>query len=166
MLASGKSDSGSYDKYVPNLMTIKFMSDHTAGYSTGKPTPVAHVADNDYAVAELVQAVSSSPIWNSTAIFVIEDDAQDGPDHVDCHRSTCYVISPYVTPNTVDHTFHNTTSVVKSIELLLGLPPMNQYDAYAPSFGPDFSTTASSPTYTALAENPTDVYQCRVCRNS
>ena len=144
---------------VPNLMTIKFMSDHTAGYSTGKPTPTAHVADNDYAVAELVDAVSHSPIWNSTAIFVIEDDAQAGPDHVDCHRSTCYVISPYVTPNTVDHTFHNTSSVVKSIELLLGLPMMNQYDAYAPSFGPDFGTNPSPAKYTALTESAANATQ-------
>ena len=144
---------------VPNLMTIKFMSDHTAGYTTGKPTPAAHVADNDYAVAELVQTVSHSAIWNSTAIFVIEDDAQDGPDHVDCHRSTCYVISPYVKQNTVDHTFHNTASVVKSIGLLLGTPPLNQYDAYAPSFGPDFQTAPSGVTYTALAENPSTIVQ-------
>ena len=79
---------------VPNLMTIKFMSDHTAGYSTGLPTPTAHVADNDYAVGELVNTVSHSPIWNSTAIFVIEDDAQDGPGpyrlpplHLLCHQS-------------------------------------------------------------------------------
>ena len=140
---------------VPNFEMIKLMSDHTAGYTTGRPTPVNHVADNDYGVAELVQAVSSSPIWNSTAIFIVEDDAQDGPDHVDCHRSTCYVISPYVRPNTVDHTFHNTDSVLHSIELLLSIPPLSQYDAYAPSFGADFdSTTTNEPAYTAIAETP------------
>ena len=140
---------------VPNLETIKFMSDHTNGYSKGQPTPVNHVADNDYGVAELVQAVSHSPIWNSTAIFIVEDDAQDGPDHIDCHRSTAYVISPYVRPNTVDHGFHNTVSVLHSIELLLNLPPLSQYDAYAPSFGTDFdATTTNEPAYTALAETP------------
>ena len=153
MLASGKADGGNYDKYVPNLMTVKLMSDHTAGYSTGKPTPAAHVADNDYGVAELAQAVSQSPIWNSTAIFVIEDDAQDGPDHVDCHRSTCYVISPYVKPNTVDHAFHNSASVIKSIGLLLGVGPLNQNDAYAPSFGPDFQATPSGVTVALLPED-------------
>ena len=159
MLTSAKAAGGSYDKYVPALMTVKLMSDHTAGYSTGKPTPAAHVADNDYGVAQLVQAVSQSPIWNSTAIFVIEDDAQDGPDHVDCHRSTCYVISPYVKPNTVDHTFHNSASVVKSIGLLLGVGPLNQNDAYAPSFGPDFQNTPSGATITLLTEDMGTVTQ-------
>jgi len=159
MLTSAKADGSSYDKYVPALMTVKLMSDHTAGYSTGKPTPAAHVADNDYGVAQLVQAVSQSPIWNSTAIFVIEDDAQDGPDHVDCHRSTCYVISPFVKPNTVDHTFHNSASVVKSIGLLLGVGPLNQNDAYAPSFGPDFQNTPSGATITLLPENTGTVTQ-------
>ena len=145
---------------VPNFETIKFMSDHTNGYRTGQPTPVNHVADNDYGVAELVQAVSNSPIWNSTAIFIVEDDAQDGPDHVDCHRSTCYVISPLVHPNTVDHGFHNTDSVLHSIELLLNIPPLSQYDAYAPSFGTDFdSTTTNGPPYTALAETPANATQ-------
>jgi hypothetical protein len=128
MLAAGTA-AGQADKYVPNLMTIKFMTDHTAGYSKGKPTPPGMVADNDYAVGELVQAVSNSPIWNHTAIFIIEDDAQDGPDHVDCHRSTAYVVSPYIKASSMDSTFYNTVSVIKAIEDLLNLPPMNQYDA-------------------------------------
>ncbi len=159
MLTSAQNDGSNYDKYVPSLMTVKLMSDHTAGYSTGKATPAAHVADNDYGVTELVKAVSQSPIWNSTAIFVIEDDAQDGPDHVDCHRSTCYVISPYVKPNTVDHTFHNSASVVKSIGLLLGVGPLNQNDAYAPSFGPDFQATPSGATIALLPEDMGTVTQ-------
>ncbi len=159
MLASARADGGNYDKYVPSLMTVKLMSDHTAGYSTGKPTPAAHLADNDYGVAELARAVSQSPIWNNTAIFVIEDDAQDGPDHVDCHRSTCYVISPYVKPNTVDHTFHNSASVIKSIGLLLGVGPLNQNDAYAPSFGPDFQSAPSGATVALLPEDTGTVTQ-------
>jgi hypothetical protein len=81
---------------VPALMTVRFNHDHTQGLTPGKFTPRAEVADNDYAVGQLVEAVSNSPIWNSTAIFIIEDDAQDGPDHVDAHRSTCYVISPLI----------------------------------------------------------------------
>ncbi len=118
-------------KGVPNLMLIRFCTDHTAGANPGKKHPKAMVADNDFAVAQLVQAVSQSPIWKNTAIFVIEDDAQNGPDHVDAHRSTCFVISPYIKKNSVDHTFHNTSSCLRTIELLLGLPPMCQYDAIA-----------------------------------
>ena len=116
---------------VPNFMMIRFMHDHTEGVRTGVHTPDSEVADNDYAVGQLVEAVSKSPIWESTAIFVIEDDAQNGQDHVDCHRSTCYVISPYIKANSVDHSFYNTDSVLKTMELLLGLPPMSQYDAIA-----------------------------------
>jgi DNA-binding beta-propeller fold protein YncE len=116
---------------VPAFETVRFMHDHTQGLSAGRHTPQAEVADNDYAVGQLVDAISHSKIWNSTAIFVIEDDAQDGPDHVDAHRSTCYVISPYIKRASVDHTFYNTDSVLKTMELLLNVPPMNQYDAIA-----------------------------------
>ena len=116
---------------VPAFETVRLMHDHTQGLSAGRHTPRSEVADNDYAVGQLVEAVSKSPVWNSTAIFVIEDDAQDGPDHVDAHRSTCYVISPYIRRASVDHTFYNTDSVLKTMELLLNIPPMNQYDAVA-----------------------------------
>lgn len=116
---------------VPAFMTVRFHHDHTQGMSAGAFSPRAEVADNDYAVGQLVEAVSKSPIWESTAVFVIEDDAQDGPDHVDCHRSTCYVISPWIKAHTVDHTFYNTDSVLKSMELILGLPAMSSYDAIA-----------------------------------
>jgi YVTN family beta-propeller protein len=116
---------------VPNLTLLRLGDDHTVGLTVGKHTPRAMVADNDYAVGQVVEAVSRSPIWKSCAIFVIEDDAQNGPDHVDTHRSTCYVISPWIKRASVDHTFHNTVSVLKTMELLLGLPPMCQYDAVA-----------------------------------
>ncbi len=116
---------------VPALETVRFMHDHTEGLRAGRHTPRSEVADNDYAVGQLVETVSKSAIWNSTAIFVIEDDAQDGPDHVDAHRSTCYVISPYIKQASVDHTFYNTDSVFKTMELLLNMPPMSQYDAVA-----------------------------------
>jgi len=116
---------------VPAFETVRFMHDHTQGLSAGRHTPQAEVADNDYAVGQFVDALSQSAIWNSTAVFVIEDDSQDGPDHVDAHRSTCYVISPYIKRASVDHTFYNTDSVLKTMELLLNIPPMNQYDAIA-----------------------------------
>jgi len=116
---------------VPDLMLVRFCTDHTAGLNPGHHSPRAMVADNDYAVGQLVDAVSRSPIWESTAIFIIEDDAQNGPDHVDAHRSTCFVISPWIRKGSVDHAFHNTVSVLKTMELLLGLPPMCQYDAVA-----------------------------------
>ncbi len=135
---------------VPTFSMVRFMNDHTAGLASGVASPQAHVADNDYAVGQLVDAVSKSSIWNSTAIFIIEDDAQDGPDHVDAHRSTCYVISPYIKQASVDHTFYNTDSVLKTMELLLGLPPMSQYDAVATPFL-DFDTAPNNGgTYTAL----------------
>ena len=135
---------------VPAFQTVRLMHDHTQGLSAGQHTPRAEVADNDYGVAQLVEAVSKSKIWDSTAIFIIEDDAQDGPDHVDCHRSTCYVISPYIKKNSVDHTFYNTDSVLHTMELLLGVPPMNQYDAIASPIL-DFDTTAgNSSIYTPI----------------
>jgi YVTN family beta-propeller protein len=114
---------------VPAFMTVRFGDDHTVGASAGKPTPRSMVADNDYAVGQIVEAISKSPIWESTAIFIIEDDAQNGPDHIDAHRSTCYVISPWIRKGSIDHTFQNTVSVIRTMELLLGLSPMCQYDA-------------------------------------
>jgi len=93
------------------------------------------VADNDYAVGQLVEAVSTSAIWKQAAIVVIEDDAQDGPDHVDAHRSTCYVISPWIKRGSVDHAFHNTASALRTIECLLNLPAMCQYDGIATPVG-------------------------------
>jgi len=128
---------------VPALMLVRFPTDHTMAARGGKHSPKSYAADNDYAVGELVQAVSHSPIWNSTAIFIIEDDAQNGPDHVDCHRTTGFIISPWIKAHSVDHHFHNTDSYLKTIELLLGLPPMTQYDAVADPIL-DFDTTPSN----------------------
>jgi len=128
---------------VPALMLVRFPTDHTMNARGGKHTPQSYAADNDYAVGELVQAVSHSPIWDSTAIFIIEDDAQNGPDHVDCHRTTGFVVSPWIKAHSVDHHFHNTDGFLKTIELLLGLPPMTQYDAVADPIL-DFDTTPSN----------------------
>jgi hypothetical protein len=105
--------------------------DHTAAASSGPHTPRSDSADNDYAIGQVVEAISHTPIWEHCAIFVIEDDAQSGADHVDCHRTTGYLISTYVPLSSVDHRFYNTVSYLRTIEQLLGLPPMTQYDATA-----------------------------------
>ena len=116
---------------LPNLSVVRLSNDHTDGISVRKPTPQFFVADNDYALGLMVEAVSNSPYWKDTAIVVVEDDAQDGPDHVDAHRSVALVISAYNKPGTLVHEFHNTVSLIRTIELLLGIEPMNQLDATA-----------------------------------
>jgi hypothetical protein len=106
-------------------------NDHTDGIAARKPTPQFYVADNDYGIGLLVEAVSNSPYWKDTAIVVVEDDAQDGPDHIDAHRSVALLISAYNRPGALIHEFHNTVSLIRTIELLLGIEPMNQLDATA-----------------------------------
>jgi DNA-binding beta-propeller fold protein YncE len=116
---------------MPNLSIVRLPNDHTDGIKARRPTPQFFVADNDYALGKLVEAVSNSPYWKDTAIFVVEDDAQDGPDHVDAHRSVALVISAYNRPGLLVHEFHNTVSLIRTMELLLGIAPMNQLDANA-----------------------------------
>jgi len=116
---------------MPNLSIVRLPNDHTAGMRPGQPTPQFYVADNDYALGRLVEEVSSSPYWKDTAIFVVEDDAQAGPDHVDAHRSPGLVISAYNRPGALIHSYHTTVSLIRTIELLLGMAPMNQIDANA-----------------------------------
>ncbi len=116
---------------MPALSILKLPNDHTTGMKKGFPTPQFMVADNDYAVGRLVEAISSSVYWKDTAIFTIEDDAQSGPDHVDSHRSVALAISAYNKPGALIHKFHNTVSMIRTIEMLLGLAPMNQLDASA-----------------------------------
>jgi len=120
---------------LPNLVVLRLPNDHTAGTWAGMPTPSAMLADNDLALGRIVEAVSNSPYWEDTAILVLEDDAQDGADHVDAHRSIAFVISKYSQSATekpvVDSTFHTTVSMIKTIEDLLGMPPMNNNDAQA-----------------------------------
>ncbi len=118
-------------KLLPNFSIVRLSSDHTAGLMPEMPTPQFMVADNDYAVGLLVEAVSKSPYWKDTAVFVLEDDAQNGPDHVDAHRSPALVISAYNRPGTLIHEFHNTVSLIRTMEILLGMEPMNQLDAAA-----------------------------------
>jgi YVTN family beta-propeller protein len=140
---------------VPAFMMVRFMRDHTMGLNPGFNSPRAMMADNDYAVGELVQAVSNSPIWKSTVIFVIEDDAQFSNDHVDTHRSFCQVISPWIKRGTVDSHFYDTNSILKSIELLLGLSPMSQYDHFSnPIMGGWDLASNNSAVYTAILPSP------------
>jgi YVTN family beta-propeller protein len=116
---------------LPQLNTLRIINDHTEGLSKGRPTPFAHCADNDLAVGMFIDHLSKSPVWNESVVFILEDDAQDGPDHVDAHRSTAYIAGGYVKRHSVDHTMYSTTSVLHTIELILGFPPMSQYDAAA-----------------------------------
>jgi DNA-binding beta-propeller fold protein YncE len=116
---------------MPRLMVMRLGNDHTNGAAAGKLSPLACAADNDYALGMLVEAVSKSKFWASTAIFVLEDDAQNGPDHVDSHRSPAFVISAWTKRHAVDSTMYNTTSMLRTIEFLLGLHPMTHFDAGA-----------------------------------
>jgi DNA-binding beta-propeller fold protein YncE len=116
---------------VPAFSLMRLPNDHCWGTRPGKPTPVAYVARNDYALGLVVDKISHSKIWKNSIIFVVEDDAQNGPDHVDAHRSVLLVIGPYVKRHFTDHTMYSTSSVLKTIELILGLPPMTQYDLAA-----------------------------------
>ncbi|MFM8741986.1 MAG: alkaline phosphatase family protein, partial [Cytophagales bacterium] len=124
---------------VPQLNTLRFINDHTEGLRLGRPTPQAHVADHDYAVGLFVDYLSKSKIWNESAIFIVEDDAQNGPDHVDAHRSTLYVAGGFVKRKYIDHTMYSTASVLHTIEMILGLPPMSQYDAAAETLWRSFT---------------------------
>lgn len=116
---------------VPRLNTLRLINDHTEGLSKGAHTPFAQVADNDLAFGLFIEHLSNSPIWKESAVFVLEDDAQNGADHIDAHRSIAFVISPYTKRNYVDHTLYSTNSMLRTMELILGLPPMSQYDAAA-----------------------------------
>jgi WD40 repeat protein len=116
---------------MPSFIVMRLPNDHTSGTSAGKPTPKAYLADNDLALGRVVEALSKSTFWSSTAIFVLEDDAQDGPDHVDAHRSVALVISPYVKRKAVDSAMYSTSSMLRTMELILGVKPMSQFDAAA-----------------------------------
>jgi hypothetical protein len=127
---------------------------HTQGTRPGAPTPAAAVANNDWAVGQLVDRVTHSKYWPETAIFIIEDDAQNGPDHVDSRRTTGLVISPYTKRNALDSTLYTTSSMLRTMELLLGLPPMTQYDAAAT---PMFAAFTDKPNLTPYTHVPPEV---------
>ena len=127
---------------VPDLMILSLPCDHGEGTNPKYPTPRAMMADNDLALGRVVEAVSHSPQWKETCIFVIEDDAQSGPDHVDGHRTVFMAISPYTKRKFVDSSFYTQTSMIRSIELMLGLDPMNRFDALADPMAACFTDDA------------------------
>jgi YVTN family beta-propeller protein len=134
---------------LPALQIVRLPNDHTAGGAAGKPTPRAYMADNDLALGRIIEALTRSPFWKSTVVFVVEDDAQDGPDHVDSHRSPLLVISPY-NRGRVFHRFANTTDVLATIEDILGLGRMSQFDYYGRPLREIWETTPDLSPYTAL----------------
>jgi YVTN family beta-propeller protein len=136
---------------LPRLMIMSLGEDHTQGTTPGAPTPQACVASNDLALGRLVEAVSKSKVWQETAIFVIEDDAQNGADHVDAHRTIGLVISPYVRRHHLDSTQYGTVSMLRTIELILGIPPLSQFDAAAT---PMFESFTDKPDLTPFAHEP------------
>jgi DNA-binding beta-propeller fold protein YncE len=138
---------------MPRLQILRLPSDHTHGTSVGFPTPTAYAGDNDLALGQIVEAVSHSKFWPQTAIFVVEDDAQNGPDHVDAHRTTAYVISPYTKRGVVDSTMYSTSSMLRTMELILGLKPMSQYDAAATPMFNSFQAKPDLRPYQALPAN-------------
>src|SRR5262249_11539036 len=111
------------------------------------------VADNDLAVGKLVEHISQSPIWENSVIFILEDDAQNGPDHVDAHRSKAYIAGGYVKRSYVDHTMYSTSSMLPTMELVLGMPPMTQYDAAATPMWRCFSKSADKTPFTSIPSN-------------
>jgi DNA-binding beta-propeller fold protein YncE len=134
----------------PDLVFLWLPRDHTYGRDGGRPTPRSMVADNDLALGQVIERLSLSAAWSSLAVFVLEDDAQNGPDHVDAHRSVLLVASPYAKRGVVDSTFYTTSSVVRSIGQLLGLPPLSQYDSAATPLWNAFASRVDSTPFAVL----------------
>ncbi len=146
---------------LPQLSIFHLPNDHTTGTKAGSPTPRSMIAENDVALGRLVEAISKSRYWKDSVIFVLEDDAQDGPDHVDAHRSVAFAISPYTRRRTLDSTMYTTASMLRTIELILGLPPMSQYDAAATPMHAAFAGRADLD-----ALQPPDPLACRSTRRT
>lgn len=132
---------------LPQFQIVRIGGNHTRGTTAGAWTPRAYVAENDLAVGRLVEAVTTSKYWASTAIFILEDDAQNGPDHVDAHRSPAFVVSPYTKRRYVDSSMYTTSGMLRTMELILGLPPMSQYDAAATPMYNSFTDRADLTPY-------------------
>jgi hypothetical protein len=130
-------------------MLMRLGNDHTSATTPGKIAPLSAFADNDYALGMIVEGVSRSKFWGSTAIFVLEDDAQDGPDHVDSHRSPAFIISPYTRRGAIDSNMYNTTSMLRTMELILHLHPMTHFDAGARPMFAAFAAQGSTMSYQA-----------------
>jgi len=158
---------------LPNFEMVDFMEDHFGNFSSNAANlenPLAQMASNDYAVGRLVEAVSQSPYWKDTAIFVVEDDAQNGPDHVDAHRSTVFVVSPYTQSGAVIHTNYNSTNVVRTIEDILGVSYLGLNDANARPMSDVFIRQPNLQPYVApipgiLCEPPVDPTLVPECKN-
>jgi YVTN family beta-propeller protein len=135
---------------MPNLTILTIPCDHTLGTSPNASTPKAMVADNDLALGQIVQGLTNSPFWKKMAIFVVEDDAQNGVDHVDGHRTVALAISPYARRNAIDSTFYSNQSILKTIELILGLPTMSLFDLIANDMRQSFTNEPDFTTYTAV----------------
>jgi hypothetical protein len=160
------------NRNLPRLSIVHLGNDHTMGTTPGAPTPRAMVADNDLALGRVVEAISNSPYWKESAIFVVEDDAQSGPDHVDSHRSVLLVASPFARRGFVDHTFYSTSGVLRTMELILGLPPMSYYDAAATPLYNAFQGTPDLAAYRRLIpavsldeKNPTTAFGAALSRS-
>ena len=138
---------------LPQLNTLRLINDHTEGMKKNKPSPFAHVADNDLAVGMFIEYLSNSSVWKESVVFILEDDAQNGPDHVDAHRSPAYIAGPFVKRHFVDHTAYTTSGILRTIELILGLSPMSQYDAAATPLWRCFTSTPDYTTFKSLPSN-------------
>ncbi|HEY7058520.1 MAG TPA: alkaline phosphatase family protein, partial [Vicinamibacterales bacterium] len=136
---------------LPQLSIIRLGNDHTSGTSPGTLTPRSMVAENDVALGRVIDAISHSRFWRESAVFVLEDDAQNGPDHVDAHRSVLLVASPFVRHGAIDSTLYSTSAVLRTMELILGIQPMSQYDAAATPLYNAFQTTPSQETFSHMA---------------
>ncbi len=148
-------DLGEFERtgQMPRLITLRIGNDHTSGTSPGKYSPKAAMADNDLALGMIVAGLSKSRFWSKTAVFVLEDDAQNGPDHVDSHRSPAYVISPYTRGRGLDSTMYNTVSMLKTIEMILGMAPMTMHDAGARAMTSVFRDKPDTTPYTFVQPN-------------
>jgi hypothetical protein len=135
---------------MPRLQIVRLPADHTAGAHLGDWTPEAMVADNDLAVGRVVEGLSRSKFWPQTAVFIVEDDAQSGPDHVDAHRTTAYVAGPQVKHGFVDSTAYTTCSMLRTIELILGIAPLSQFDAAAVPMRASFQAQAEVTPFRSL----------------
>ena len=136
---------------MPRLQVLRLPNDHTSGSSDGKPTPTAYLGDNDVSLGMVIEAITHSKFWPKTAVFIVEDDAQNGPDHVDAHRTIAFAISPYIKRGSVDSTMYSTSSMLRTMELILGLQPMSQFDAVAMPMYNAFHSKADLRPYKGLA---------------
>ncbi|MDE3165813.1 MAG: hypothetical protein KGN36_08410, partial [Acidobacteriota bacterium] len=134
---------------MPRLIFLRMGNDHTSGTAAGKIAPLSAAADNDQGIGMIVEGLSKSRFWSSTAVFILEDDAQNGADHVDSHRSPAFIISPWVKRHSVDSAMYNTTSMLRTMEYLLGLRPMTHFDAGARVMSAAFATSPDTAPYTA-----------------